>query len=251
MKMKLFFLTLLPVLALLAIPVRAQDGLAAKARAILAENCFDCHGPDKAQRKAKLRLDVREGAVRDLGGYRSVMPGKPDQSELIARLVTKDEDELMPPMKTGKSLSQEEIGVLKQWIEEGAEYPAHWSFRPIRPPALPRLQKQEGVLSPIDHFVFAKLESMGLVPSPEADAESSQGASIMTCWACHPTQPASKLSQRTGIPALTPSWSTSSCNRLTSENDGGDTGWTWPVMRTRTVTRRTGLGPMHGFIVIG
>ena len=169
MKMKLFFLTLLPVLALLAIPVRAQDGLAAKARAILAENCFDCHGPDKAQRKAKLRLDVREGAVRDLGGYRSVMPGKPDQSELIARLVTKDADELMPPMKTGKSLSQKEIGVLKQWIEEGAEYPVHWSFRPIRPPDLPRLQKQEGVLSPIDHFVFAKLESMGHLPSPEAD----------------------------------------------------------------------------------
>ena len=166
--MKLFFLTLLPVLALLAIPVRAQDGLAAKARAILAENCFDCHGPDKAQRKAKLRLDVREGAVRDLGGYRSVMPGKPDQSELIARLVTKDGDELMPPMKTGKSLSQKEIDILKQWIEEGAEYPVHWSFRPIRPSALPRLQKQEGVQSPIDHFVFAKLESMGHVPSPEA-----------------------------------------------------------------------------------
>ena len=168
MKMKLFFLTLLPVLALLTIPVRAEDGLAAKARSILAENCFDCHGPDKAQRKAKLRLDVREGAVRDLGGYRSVIPGKPDQSELIARLVTKDGDELMPPMKTGKSLSQKEIDVLKQWIEEGAEYPVHWSFRPIRPSALPRLQKQEGVLSPIDHFVFAKLESMGHVPSPEA-----------------------------------------------------------------------------------
>ena len=71
------------------------------------------------------------------------MPGKPEQSELIARLVTKDEDELMPPMKTGKSLSQEEIGVLKQWIEEGAEYPVHWSFRPIRPPALPRLQNRK------------------------------------------------------------------------------------------------------------
>ena len=168
MKMKLFFLTLLPVLALLAIPVRALDGLAAKARAILAENCFDCHGPDKAQRKAKLRLDVREGAVRDLGGYRSVMPGKPEQSELIARLVTKDEDELMPPMKTGKSLSQEEIDVLKQWIEGGADYPAHWSFRPLRPPALPRLQNQEGVLSPIDPL-FSKLESMGHVPSPEAE----------------------------------------------------------------------------------
>ena len=156
----------------------------------------------------------------------------------------------MPPMKTGKSLSQKEIDVLKQWIEEGAEYPVHWSFRPIRPPALPRLKKQEGVQSPIDHFVFAKLESMGHVPSPEADRRIL-ARRLHYDLLGHPTQPASKLSQRIRIPALTRSWSTSSCNRLTSENDGGDTGWTWPVMRTRMVTRKTGLGPMPGFIVIG
>ena len=90
----------------------------------MAENCFDCHGPDKEQRKAKLRLDVREGALKDLGGYQSVMPGKPDQSELIARLTTKDEDEVMPPKKTGKSLTKEEIDVLKQWISEVPTIPS-------------------------------------------------------------------------------------------------------------------------------
>ncbi|MBT3635471.1 MAG: DUF1549 domain-containing protein, partial [Opitutae bacterium] len=167
--MKFSILTPMAFLALFAFPVNAENGIAAKARAIMAENCFDCHGPDKEQRKAKLRLDVREGAVKDLGGYQSVMPGKPDQSELIARLITKDEDELMPPMKTGKSLSKEEIETLRQWIKEGAAYPVHWSYRPIQPPAPPKLKNMEGVQNPIDQFVSAKLESLGHSPSPEAD----------------------------------------------------------------------------------
>ena len=93
--MKFYFLTVFPLVSFVAFSANADSGIAAKARAIMAENCFDCHGPDKEQRKAKLRLDVREGAIKDLGGYQSVMPGKPDQSELIARLITKDEDELM------------------------------------------------------------------------------------------------------------------------------------------------------------
>ena len=167
--MKTSDLTLLPLLALFAFPANAENGIAAKARAIMAENCFDCHGPDKEQRKAKLRLDAREGAIKDLGGYQSVMPGKPDQSELIARLTTNDEDELMPPMKTGKSLSEEEIETLRQWIKEGAAYPVHWSYRPIQPPAPPKLKNMKGVQNPIDRFVSAKLESLGHSPSPEAD----------------------------------------------------------------------------------
>ena len=169
MKVKFSILTPMAFLALFAFPVHAQNGIAAKARAIMAENCFDCHGPDKEQRKAKLRLDVREGAIKDLGGYQSVMPGKPDRSELIARLITKDEDELMPPMKTGKSLSEEEIETLRQWIKQGAAYPVHWSYRPIRPLSPPKLKKMEGAQNPIDHFVFAKLESLGHVPSPVAN----------------------------------------------------------------------------------
>jgi mono/diheme cytochrome c family protein len=166
---KFYFLTVFPLVSFVAFSANADSGIAAKARAIMAENCFDCHGPDKEQRKAKLRLDVREGAIKDLGGYQSVMPGKPDQSELIARLTTKDEDELMPPVKTGKSLSKEEVETLRQWIKEGADYPVHWAYRPINPPPLPQLENKEGVRNPIDHFVFAKLESLDHAPSPEAD----------------------------------------------------------------------------------
>ena len=157
------------LLALFAFSADAESGVAAKARAIMAENCFDCHGPDKEQRKAKLRLDVREGALKDLGGYQSVMPGKPGQSELIARLITKDEYEVMPPKKTGKSLSKEETDVLKQWISEGADYPIHWAYRPILSPPLPKLKNGKGVQNPIDRFVFAKLEGLNRAPSPEAD----------------------------------------------------------------------------------
>jgi len=131
----------------------------------MAENCFDCHGPDREQRKAKLRLDVREGAIKDLGGYQSVMPGKPEQSELIARLVTDDEHDVMPPVKTGKALNTEEIDVLKQWIKEGANYPVHWAYRPIRPPALPKLKNEKQIINPIDRYVLAKLESLGHFPN--------------------------------------------------------------------------------------
>ena len=104
----MMFRDLVPFLlmALLPMATNADEALAGKARTILAENCIDCHGPDKKQRKAKLRLDLLEGATKDLGGYQAIMPGKPDQSELIARLVTDDEDDLMPPKKKGKSLTK-------------------------------------------------------------------------------------------------------------------------------------------------
>jgi mono/diheme cytochrome c family protein len=169
MQVKFSFLTPLPLLALFAFSADAQIGIAAKARAIMAENCFDCHGPDKEQRKAELRLDVRVGAIKDLDGYQAVVPGKPDKSELIARLITEDKDELMPPPKTGKSLTKREIEILRQWVQQGADYPLHWSYRPILPPTLPQLKNKEGVQNPIDHFVLAKLESLGHTPSPEAD----------------------------------------------------------------------------------
>ena len=118
------------IMALLPVVANAEVDLPGKARAILAENCIDCHGPDKEQRKAKLRLDLLEGATKDLGGYQAIMPGKPEESELIARLVTDEEDDLMPPKKTGKSLNENEIDILKQWIKEGAAYPVHWAYRP-------------------------------------------------------------------------------------------------------------------------
>lgn len=167
--MKFYFLTIFPLGFLVVYSAHADTGIAAQAQAIMAENCFDCHGPDKEQRKAKLRLDVREGVIKDLGGYQTVMPGKPEGSELIARLTTMDDDQLMPPVKTGKSLNKEEINVIKQWIKEGADYPVHWAYRPIQILVPPKLKNENRIKNPIDRYVFSKLEKAGQNPSPEAD----------------------------------------------------------------------------------
>ena len=87
-------------------------------RPILSENCYACHGPDKNQRKAKLRLDVREVALE----REAIVPGKPDQSKLVERIFTDDSDDVMPPPKSGKKLTQRQKETLKQWIAAGAEY---------------------------------------------------------------------------------------------------------------------------------
>jgi hypothetical protein len=91
-------------------------------RPILSEHCFHCHGPDKSTREANLRLDLSEGALKDLGGYSAVVPGKPEDSELVFRLHSDDKDELMPPPETGKRLSPKQKKILEDWIKQGAEY---------------------------------------------------------------------------------------------------------------------------------
>src|SRR5215469_15948345 len=92
-------------------------------RPILSENCYACHGPDQNKRKAGLRLDVRTNAISELkSGDVAIVPGKPSESKLVERITSKDEDERMPPLKTGKHLSPEQIETLRRWIEQGAEY---------------------------------------------------------------------------------------------------------------------------------
>jgi mono/diheme cytochrome c family protein len=138
-------------------------------RPIFAENCFPCHGPDAGKRKANLRLDTNEGALRDLGGRRALVPGKPDESELVARISSEDEDERMPPAKVGRRLTPRQIDRIRRWIAEGAEWKGHWSYlRLVRPP-VPPADQSEFVRNPIDRFVLAKLDERGLRPSPEAD----------------------------------------------------------------------------------
>ncbi len=100
-------------------------------RPILADHCFACHGPDKNQRKGDLRLDVRDVAVKS----GAIVPGKAEDSELVARIFAHDDDELMPPRKMNKPLSVAQRDVLKRWIAAGAPYAAHWAFTPmVRPP---------------------------------------------------------------------------------------------------------------------
>lgn len=139
-------------------------------RPIFAENCFACHGPDSAARKAGLRLDSFEAATapRD-GGPGVIVPGDPAASALFHRVTTSDDADRMPPPKTKKSLKKEEIALLEQWIASGAEYEAHWSFIPPRRAPLPEPNRSEWVRNPIDAFVLARLEAAGLEPAPEAD----------------------------------------------------------------------------------
>ena len=146
-----------------------EQSLAPMALSILAENCLDCHGPDKKKRKGDLRLDQYEGATKDLGGYKAIEPGNPDKSELLTRLHPEDEDDLMPPKKTERSLTQEEIGILRQWIIVGAPYPTHWAYRSIESSKPPKVNNESHVLNPIDRFVLARLDSLDRKPSPRAD----------------------------------------------------------------------------------
>ena len=132
-------------------------------RPILARNCFACHGLDESSRKADLRLDSRSAAI-DMS---AIEPGKPDQSELIARVESDDPDAVMPPADSGHQLSRQEIKLLRQWIKQGAEYETHWSFKPpvkIEPPKT----KTEWSLLPIDRFVLSRLEAEGLSPNQES-----------------------------------------------------------------------------------
>ncbi|MBX7207329.1 MAG: PSD1 and planctomycete cytochrome C domain-containing protein [Verrucomicrobiaceae bacterium] len=155
---------------------RAELSFNRDIRPILSDNCFYCHGPDKNRRKAELRLDVREEAL----AKKAFEPGKPDASELIKRLFTRDEDDVMPPPDSHKTLSAKQKDTLKQWIAEGAKYEMHWAFIPLRLAEVPRngaLQAPTAVenhrsLNAIDYFIRERLAQEGLKPSPEASKET-------------------------------------------------------------------------------
>ncbi len=134
-------------------------------RPILSENCFYCHGQDPQQRKADVRLDERDAAI----GAGAIAPGKPDQSELIARIHASDPKELMPPAKSNRRLSEEQKRLLRAWIEQGAPYERHWAFVAPVKPAPPAVRRAQWGRNEIDAFVLALLERSGLSPSPEAD----------------------------------------------------------------------------------
>jgi Protein of unknown function (DUF1553)/Protein of unknown function (DUF1549)/Planctomycete cytochrome C/Concanavalin A-like lectin/glucanases superfamily len=132
-------------------------------RPILADTCFQCHGPDKAKRKADLRLDTEEGAAKVL------TPGDPAKSELFRRITAHDDKERMPPAKSGRTLTSEQIDTLKRWIAEGAKWQKHWSFLPpVRSP-LPTVKNAAWPRNGIDRFILARLDRDGLAPSPEAE----------------------------------------------------------------------------------
>ncbi|HEY7329740.1 MAG TPA: PSD1 and planctomycete cytochrome C domain-containing protein [Gemmataceae bacterium] len=139
-------------------------------RPILADNCFACHGPDVQQRKAKLRLDTRTGALAELrSGGHAIVPGKPDDSALIERITDEDPSRRMPPKKSGKNLTPAQIDLLRRWIAEGATYTVHWAFVPPMRHALPKVKNTDWPKNAVDQFILARLEREGLQPSSEAD----------------------------------------------------------------------------------
>lgn len=138
-------------------------------RPILSENCTSCHGPDSAARKAGLRLDRFEDATAARKGSIAIVPGHPEKGEMMSRLLTNDQDDIMPPTKTNKKLTPAQIAMIRTWIAEGAEYELHWAYLPPTRPPLPEVKNTKWVRNPIDRFVLARLEKEGLPPAPEAD----------------------------------------------------------------------------------
>ncbi|MFM1922116.1 MAG: hypothetical protein RLZZ303_3750, partial [Candidatus Hydrogenedentota bacterium] len=156
-----------------ALGVAAQDAprFNRDIRPILSAKCYACHGPDANSRKAGLRLDTFEGAVD--GG--ALVPGNPDASELLSRVMTHDPDDRMPPGDPDQALPPEEVDLLRRWIAAGGAYEPHWAFVP--PPPRVEIPAMEGdaatrAKGPIDAFVFERLEREGLSPAPEADRET-------------------------------------------------------------------------------
>jgi Protein of unknown function (DUF1553)/Protein of unknown function (DUF1549)/Planctomycete cytochrome C/Concanavalin A-like lectin/glucanases superfamily len=142
---------------------------------ILASSCFSCHGPDPEMRKAGLRLDLEESAFRKRPGHPdAIIPGHPDQSELIKRIESKDPHYLMPksPQGEARPMTAADIAVLKEWIKEGAVYRPHWAFDKPRRPATPAVaQNDNRATNPIDGFILARLKKAALHESPEASKE--------------------------------------------------------------------------------
>ena len=135
-------------------------------RPILSNYCFKCHGPDDKARKAKLRFDVRESALREAeSGAKVIAPGQPDASDLVTRIFSADPDEVMPPPAMKKELNAAQKDVLRRWIASGAKYDAHWPF--VAPVAA-----KVDAGNPIDAFIHARLAKEGLTPSPEADPQT-------------------------------------------------------------------------------
>jgi mono/diheme cytochrome c family protein len=141
-------------------------------RPILTQHCFQCHGPDEAARKARLRLDLKDGAFAERDGFHVIAPGNLAGSLAWQRISTDEAGKRMPPQGKAEPLTQKQIATLKAWIEQGAPWQDHWSFVPPIKPPLPKVADAGWVRDPLDAFVLARLERERLKPEPEASREA-------------------------------------------------------------------------------
>jgi len=167
-----------PVAVLLALAVVAARPAAAERqldfnrdiRPILSHNCFACHGPDEHDRRGGLRLDDRDAAIAELeSGARAIVPGRPDESELVARLHETDPDVVMPPPESNHVLTADQKQLLATWVAQGAPYAMHWAYVPPRRVTPPAVADEAWPAGWIDRFVLARLESEDLAPAADAD----------------------------------------------------------------------------------
>src|SRR5262245_56181959 len=145
-------------------------------RPILSDNCLQCHGPNDKSRQANLRLDVADSAYAERGAptrpRRPVVPGDPDNSELIRRVTNPNPAARMPPQSTHKTLSPSQIALLRAWIAQGAKYKPHWAYLPVVKPLVPAAAIYARSAGDIDRFIAARLQQEGLKGSAEADKET-------------------------------------------------------------------------------
>jgi hypothetical protein len=141
-------------------------------RPILSDKCFACHGPDANTQEAGLRLDLPEtafAALKESPGKFAIIPNDLNGSELYHRIVSTDPNELMPPLESNLSLTQEEIGMIKKWIQQGAQYEPHWAFISPKKAALPKVKGENWTRNEIDYFTLAKMNKLGLDPNDRAE----------------------------------------------------------------------------------
>jgi hypothetical protein len=139
-------------------------------RPIMSDTCFHCHGFDPKSRKGGLRLDIREDALKaGKSGEIAIVPGKPEQSEIIKRIFSTDAEDVMPEKAAHKTLTAAQKELFRRWVAQGAVYEPHWAYKPLEAPVVPALPA--GGKNPIDAFIGAKLAAKKVTPSAEATKE--------------------------------------------------------------------------------
>jgi hypothetical protein len=176
------------LLAATDIPKEQLEFFEKKIRPVLKENCYKCHSIEQGKQRGNLALDSRDGVLKGGENGKVVEPGNPDKSSLVAAILGKDKDLLMPPKDSNKVLTQEQINDLIEWVKMGLPDPrdeavkkltglsdearAHWAYQPIKKSPVPVVKNNNWILTPVDHFILDKIEKKGMVPSPLADKET-------------------------------------------------------------------------------
>ena len=166
-RLALLFL-ILPPLAGIAFSQSSKVDFQRQIRPLLSDTCFQCHGPDPQVRMAGLRLDLRDHFFEARTSGVPVVPGDPDGSLVFRRITAEDPARRMPPAYSQKTLNEDQVDLIRRWIEEGAVWRQHWAFIPPGRPEPPQVKDTSWPRQDLDRFVLKRLEAEGLDPSPPA-----------------------------------------------------------------------------------